>query len=95
MEEPHSDETNVPITRRLDTERMNAPTTRDQHWSLTKLLQERRQDGNLNQRPEPHWPSRNLVSLGKIGLLTTRPLRAHSENETGVLTNDLHGGLSC
>jgi hypothetical protein len=51
MEEPHSNETNVPIARRLATGRKNAPATKDQHWSLTRLLQERGQDGNLNQRP--------------------------------------------
>jgi hypothetical protein len=45
-EEPHSDETNVPIARRLATGRLNAPTARDQLWSLIRLLQERRLDGN-------------------------------------------------
>jgi hypothetical protein len=42
MKEPHFDETNVPIARELSTERMNAPTAREQHQSLTSLLQERR-----------------------------------------------------
>jgi hypothetical protein len=51
MEEPHSDKTYVSIARRLATGRTNAPATRDQDQSLTKLLQERRQVGNPNQRP--------------------------------------------
>jgi hypothetical protein len=51
MEEPCFEETNVPIARRLATGRMNAPTARDQHRCLMRLFQERRQDGNLNQRP--------------------------------------------
>jgi hypothetical protein len=38
MEEPHSDETNVPIARRLATGKMNASAARDQHWNLTRLL---------------------------------------------------------
>jgi hypothetical protein len=51
MEEPHFNEINVPITRRLATGRMNAPTTRNLQWSLARLLQERKKDDNLNQRP--------------------------------------------
>jgi hypothetical protein len=51
VEEPNSDKTNVPIARRLATGRMNASAARDQQWSLTKLLQERREDGNPNQMP--------------------------------------------
>jgi hypothetical protein len=34
----HSGETNVPIARRLAIGKVNAPTAREQHWSLTKLL---------------------------------------------------------
>jgi hypothetical protein len=51
VEELLFNETNVPIARRFATGRMNASATRDQHWSLTRLLQQRRQDGNMNQRP--------------------------------------------
>jgi hypothetical protein len=51
MEEPLSDKNNVTIARGLATGRMNTPTAKDQHWSLTRLNQERRQDGNPNQRP--------------------------------------------
>jgi hypothetical protein len=42
-EKPCFDETNVTIASRLASRRMNAPTTRDQHGSLTGLLAERRQ----------------------------------------------------
>jgi hypothetical protein len=48
MKEPSFDETNVPIARKLATGRMNAPATRDQHQSLIRLLQERKQ-----MQPEP------------------------------------------
>jgi hypothetical protein len=34
---PHAKKTNVPIARRLATVKMNAPTARGQHQSLTKL----------------------------------------------------------
>jgi hypothetical protein len=61
MEEPCFDRTNVSIARRLATGRMNALTARDQHWSLTKLLQERRQDGNLDQRPRTSLASQKLT----------------------------------
>jgi hypothetical protein len=50
LEELQSNETNVPIAGILATGKMNALTTRDQLWSLTRLLQERRQD-SLNKRP--------------------------------------------
>jgi hypothetical protein len=60
VKEPHSNETNVPTARRLATGRMNAPAARDQHQSLTKLLQERRQAGNPYQRPR--------TSLGLVGI---------------------------
>jgi hypothetical protein len=43
MKEHHFDGNNVPIARRLATGRMNAPTARNQHQSLTRLLQERTQ----------------------------------------------------
>jgi hypothetical protein len=43
---------NVPIARRLATGKMNVPIARGQHWSLTELLRERREDGSLNQRPK-------------------------------------------
>jgi hypothetical protein len=52
MGEPHSGETNVSIARRLTTGKMNALIARGQHWSLTELLWERRQDGSLKQRPK-------------------------------------------
>jgi hypothetical protein len=39
---------------------MNVPIARGQHWSLTELLQERRQDGSLNQ-------AQNLIGLAGIG----------------------------
>jgi hypothetical protein len=44
-------ESNVPIARRLTTGKMNAPIAREQHGTLTKLLQKRRQVGSLNWRP--------------------------------------------
>jgi hypothetical protein len=62
MGELHSSETNVPTARRLDTGKMNAPTTREQHWSPKKLLQERRQDGSLNQSL-----NQDLIGLAGIG----------------------------
>jgi hypothetical protein len=89
MEEPCFDKTNVPIARRLATGRMNAPAARDQRWSLTRLLQERRQDGNLNQRART---SLVLQELSQTRLLTTRLPRAHGRNESGGSTNALHGG---
>jgi hypothetical protein len=52
MGEPHSGETNVPIARRLATGKMNVLIARGQHWSLTELLRERRQDGSLKWRPK-------------------------------------------
>jgi hypothetical protein len=59
VEEPHSDESNVPIARRLATGRMNTPIARDQHWNLTRLLQERRQDSNTNH-------AKDLIGLAGI-----------------------------
>jgi hypothetical protein len=94
MGKPHSGETNVPIARRMATGKMNALATRGQHWKLTKLLQERRQDGGPNQRPKISLAKQELNETRK-DQAPTRPLRAHSQNENGGPTNDFHGGLRC
>jgi hypothetical protein len=53
MEKPHFNETNVHIARRLATGMatgMPPPQVTNINQSPTRLLQDSRQDGNLNQR---------------------------------------------
>jgi hypothetical protein len=57
---PHSEKTNVPIARRLATGRMNAPAIREQHQSLTKLLQEKKTGW------QPELEAQDLIGLTRI-----------------------------
>jgi hypothetical protein len=60
VEQPLFNETNMPIARRLATGRMNAHAARDQHWSLTRQLQERKQNGKSKQKPRTSLTQQEL-----------------------------------